>query len=61
MLKFAEKKSEDTSKKTNLSKWKILIVDDEREVHTITKSVLSKFEFHEKGIEFLQLLVEKRQ
>ena len=53
MLKFAEKKSEDTSKKTNLSKWKILIVDDEREVHTITESVLSKFEFHEKGIEFL--------
>ena len=52
MLKFAEKKI-DIADKTNLPKWKVLIVDDEKEVHTITESVLAKFEFMDRGIEFL--------
>ncbi|MDF2179391.1 DUF3369 domain-containing protein [Aliiglaciecola sp. CAU 1673] len=33
--------------------WKILIVDDEPEVHAVTKLALSDFVFQEKGIEFL--------
>ncbi|MDF2413179.1 HD domain-containing phosphohydrolase [Aeromonas sp. 1HA1] len=33
--------------------WKVMIVDDEPEVHRITKITLSKFEFDNKPIEFL--------
>ena len=51
-LKFSKRKS---TNKTILSKdrWKVLIVDDEVEVHNITKIVLSKFVFNNKGLEFL--------
>ncbi len=35
------------------SKWKILIVDDEPEVHNITKLVLSDFEFDEGSLELV--------
>ncbi|WP_198264024.1 ATP-binding response regulator [sulfur-oxidizing endosymbiont of Gigantopelta aegis] len=38
---------------TNLG-WKILIVDDDPQVHQITKLVLKRFEFHNKGIQILQ-------
>ena len=33
--------------------WKVMIVDDEPEVHRITKITLCKFEFDNKPIEFL--------
>ena len=33
--------------------WKVLIVDDEPEVHTITKVALSEFEFDSKGLNLL--------
>ena len=33
--------------------WKVMIVDDEPEVHRITKITLSKFEFDGKPIDFL--------
>ncbi len=32
--------------------WKILIVDDEEDVHTITQTVLSNFSFQERKLEF---------
>ncbi len=32
--------------------WKVLLVDDEKEVHSITKIALSDFSFEDKGIEF---------
>ncbi|WP_416305003.1 DUF3369 domain-containing protein [Neptunicella sp. SCSIO 80796] len=35
------------------SNWKILIVDDEPEIHTVTKLALSDFHFQEKGLEFV--------
>jgi response regulator RpfG family c-di-GMP phosphodiesterase len=35
------------------SKWKVLIVDDESEIHNVTKLVLNDFEFDGKGLEFL--------
>jgi response regulator RpfG family c-di-GMP phosphodiesterase len=34
-------------------KWKVLIVDDEEEVHNVTKMALRRFTFDAKGIEFL--------
>ena len=34
------------------SNWKILIVDDEPEVHAVTKLALSDFSFQHKGLEF---------
>lgn len=34
--------------------WKILVVDDEPEVHQITKLVLNRFQFQSKGIEILE-------
>lgn len=50
-LKFAQKKTEDNfiSDET----WKILICDDESEVHSITKTVLSDFIFKHKKLEFI--------
>ncbi|RZF82478.1 DUF3369 domain-containing protein [Pseudoalteromonas sp. CO325X] len=37
----------------SLGTWKILIVDDEPEVHAVTKLALSDFEFQEKRLEFI--------
>jgi len=34
-------------------KWKVLIIDDDKEVHTVTKMALRRFTFDGKGIEFL--------
>jgi response regulator RpfG family c-di-GMP phosphodiesterase len=34
-------------------KWKVLIVDDEEEVHNVTKLVLSDFKFDNKGLDFI--------
>ncbi len=36
-----------------LENWKILVVDDEPEVHAVTKLALSDFVFQEKGLEFI--------
>ncbi len=38
---------------SNNKKWKILIVDDEQDVHSTTRLVLDDFVFEESGIEFL--------
>ena len=48
-MKFA--KEDDTKVVKSTHPWKILIVDDEEEVHQITKVVLSKFEFENQRIE----------
>lgn len=37
----------------NLDKWKILIADDEIDVHTVTKTVLSNFTYKDRELEFL--------
>lgn len=50
-LKFAA--SEGKSELTQLSPWKILIVDDQEEVHQVTEMVLDNFKFQERGIEFI--------
>lgn len=36
-----------------VGKWKVIIVDDEPEVHAVTKLALSDFEFQKKKLEFL--------
>ena len=33
--------------------WKVIVVDDEPEVHAVTKLALSDFEFKDKSLEFI--------
>ncbi|MGL1935175.1 MAG: DUF3369 domain-containing protein [Fibrobacterales bacterium] len=52
MLKFASDESVDKKKSSaSARKWKVMIVDDEVEVHTITQAVLSSFNFDGDGVE----------
>ena len=48
-FKFAQKKSTSEQK----SRWRVLIVDDDEQVHTITQAVLRTFMFEDKNIEFI--------
>ena len=50
-IKFSQKKSTDTF--ISDEKWKVLICDDEKEVHSITKTVLRDFIFKHKKLEFI--------
>jgi len=50
-IKFSQKKSVDTF--ISDEKWKVLICDDENEVHSITKTVLRDFTFKHKKLEFI--------
>ena len=50
MLQFAKKTEKTVSYNGS---WKVLIVDDEVEVHTITKSVLKNFVYDNKNLEFV--------
>ncbi|GAA61597.1 response regulator [Pseudoalteromonas sp. BSi20652] len=44
---------EETINEIELGTWKVLIVDDEPEVHAVTKLALSDFEFQNKRLEFI--------
>ncbi|KPZ51627.1 Response regulator receiver domain protein [Pseudoalteromonas sp. P1-13-1a] len=44
---------EELESEVELGTWKVLIVDDEPEVHAVTKLALSDFEFQNKRLEFL--------
>jgi len=46
-------------KSNNTNKWKILIADDDIEVHNITKTVLNNFEFENAGLEFISVFSGK--
>jgi response regulator RpfG family c-di-GMP phosphodiesterase len=48
---FAEDIEEEVTE--YLGKWKVLIVDDEPEVHAVTKLALSDFVFQDKSLEFI--------
>ncbi|MDF1882324.1 response regulator [Sulfurimonas sp. SAG-AH-194-C21] len=54
-LLFSGDESQDLEEQNIIEKetWKILIVDDEVEMHTITKLTLVGFEFNEKTLEYL--------
>ncbi|MDF1881657.1 DUF3369 domain-containing protein [Sulfurimonas sp. MAG313] len=49
---FSFAQDEDVKVLTGLS-WKILVVDDDEEVHTITRAVLKDFEFEDKRFELI--------
>jgi response regulator RpfG family c-di-GMP phosphodiesterase len=51
---FADNTNNDfkASKQSN-DNWKIIIADDEKDIHTVTKLVLKNVEFEEKSIEFI--------
>jgi signal transduction histidine kinase len=62
-LFFAEtpedlKKKEDTDDSSN-EKWKILIVDDEEDIHSVTRIALKGFTFRGKSIEFYDAFTAK--
>lgn len=50
-LLFAEEESVEHESVDD--KWRVLIVDDESEIHNVTKLVLSDFQFDGKGLEFM--------
>lgn len=50
-LIFAEEESSELQLEED--KWKVFIIDDESEIHNVTKLVLSDFSFDGKGLEFL--------
>lgn len=50
-FKFAAAKK--SSQETLSGSWKILVVDDEEEVHSITRSVLRNFTYNNRNLEFL--------
>jgi len=58
-LLFTNKDKPDQHKKTERSQqppWKILVVDDEPEVHAVTKFVLDKFEWEGRRLQFFDAL-----
>jgi response regulator RpfG family c-di-GMP phosphodiesterase len=56
-LIFAEEGSAELQKE--LDNWKVMIVDDESEIHSVTKLVLSDFSFDGRGLEFLSAYTAK--
>lgn len=56
LFEFAEEPASDTPDiipESRLSDWKVLVIDDEAEVHKVTRMVLSGFEFAGRKIELL--------
>jgi len=45
--------------KNQLKPWRILIVDDEADIHTVTKMALKRFELEQRGVEFLSAFSSK--
>lgn len=43
----------DSTPNSNYKKWKIIIADDEKDVHIMTKMILKKFEYDGKKLEFI--------
>ncbi|MBL4936041.1 DUF3369 domain-containing protein [Clostridium sp. YIM B02515] len=59
-LIFADENvNENKSVKVMEEKWKVMIIDDDEEVHNVTKLVLSDFEFDSKGLEFISAYTEE--
>jgi response regulator RpfG family c-di-GMP phosphodiesterase len=50
---FADESEDTHPEEESSKKWKILIVDDEAEVHTVTRMVLDDFKFEGRGITFI--------
>ncbi|HEY9061058.1 MAG TPA: HD domain-containing phosphohydrolase [Pseudobacteroides sp.] len=52
-MDFFDESTDDMALEDKGKKWKIMIIDDDHEVHTITKLVLSDFAFNNVAIEFI--------
>ncbi|MEW6500772.1 MAG: response regulator, partial [Thermodesulfobacteriota bacterium] len=52
-LVFADEPAGENRKPAAVDSWKVLIVDDEEEVHAVTRLVLKDFQFAGKGLTFL--------
>lgn len=52
-LLFAEEDFEEVERVSAEKKWKVLVVDDDEEVHSITTLVLKDFRYADRGLEFL--------
>lgn len=52
-LFFLEEDTKDTDTNIKKENWKVMIIDDDVEVHSVTKLVLNDFEFDGKGLEFI--------
>lgn len=52
-LQFARKQSDPPSAETGSPPWRLLIVDDEAEVHTVTELSLRSLRFDDRPVEFL--------
>ncbi len=50
---FAQEQESDVQAQTPLPGWKLLVIDDDRSVHDVTRMALSGFEFDGRGIEFI--------
>jgi response regulator RpfG family c-di-GMP phosphodiesterase len=50
---FADEEDAITTSEENEARWKLLIVDDEPGVHTVTKLALDGFEFAGRGLEYI--------
>ncbi len=58
-LTFADDEQRDSSEAGNeKEKWKVIIVDDELEVHHLTRMVLSDFEFDGRSLDFISAYSE---
>lgn len=55
---FVAEDSDSLDGVTSQERWKLLIVDDEPEVHNVTKVVLRDFTFEEKALEFISAYSE---
>lgn len=57
--KKKEGESPESKPRAKLPAWKVLIVDDEPDIHSITRLNLKNFEFADKGVQFLQAMSAK--
>jgi len=52
-LHFVDERRDDTRPPTDRRHWKVLIVDDEPDVHSLTKLLLRNFNYRKRGLTFL--------
>lgn len=50
---FADEESRESTDTSSEDAWKVMIVDDEEEIHTVTRFALSDYEYKGKRLEFL--------
>ncbi len=51
----------DVAEPQEVGRWKVIIVDDEPEVHAVTKLALSDFEFQKRSWSLYLLILVKKQ